>query len=191
MGHNKLTAKQEKFAQLVAQGKTYADAYRGSYSAKKTAVKTIWENSSRLMADSKVKARVAEIQKETAKRNEVTVDQVLEQLKNWLLFDPLEIIDEDTDAVKMLRDMPKEARMSLSEIHVQEIWGMEENASGKRVRTKIGELKKIKFIDKRAVSDQFMKKFGQYIGDKDKTDDTLSHIAEIVNGINALKDSGK
>ena len=56
-----LTPKQEKFVQGIIEGMSQADAYRSAYSTKNMADKTIWENASRLMSDSKVKARVQEL----------------------------------------------------------------------------------------------------------------------------------
>jgi phage terminase small subunit len=180
---NKLTDKQEKFCQAVAEGKTYADAYKSAYNAKKMGINTIYVNSSVLMNNNKIAIRIKELKEDAIKRNQVTLDQVLEQLKNWLLFDPIELIDEDTEAVKSLKDMSKEARMSLAEIHVQEIWGSGETPDRKKVKEKIGELKKIKFIDKRAVSDQFMKKFGAYVQDKADASSNLEAIKEIIEQI--------
>lgn len=57
---NHLTPKQEKFALLVAQGMTQADAYRGAYSAEKMKPETVQSKASILMADGKVRARVDE-----------------------------------------------------------------------------------------------------------------------------------
>lgn len=181
---SKLTAKQEKFCQLVAEGNTYADAYREAYNSSKMSNSTIYVHSSRLMDDAKITLRVEELKKEAVKRSQITLDQVLQEMSNWMTFDPLSIIDEKTEAVKSLKDMDKKSRMSLAEIHVQEIWGTNENPDGKKIREKIGELKKIKFIDKRAVSDQFMKKFGAYINDKgSETASNLEAIKEIIEKI--------
>lgn len=58
-----LTAKQEAFAAAVASGKTQADAYRASYNAENMKESTLWSNASRLMADSKVAARVEDLKK--------------------------------------------------------------------------------------------------------------------------------
>lgn len=61
-----LTPKQEKFAQSIAlEEMNQSDAYRSAYSCTKMSDKTIWENASRLMADSKVAARIAELRQET------------------------------------------------------------------------------------------------------------------------------
>ena len=57
-----LTAKQEKFAQNIIEGMSQADAYRSAgYKVSQMSDKTIHEAASRLMADSKVLARVQEL----------------------------------------------------------------------------------------------------------------------------------
>ena len=53
-----LTPKQEAFAICVSKGMTYADSYRESYDAENSNDNTIYENASRLMADSKITARI-------------------------------------------------------------------------------------------------------------------------------------
>ncbi len=60
----RLSAKQESFARRVASGTcTLSDAYRSAYDAEGMANKTIWQAASRLMGNSKVAARVAELSK--------------------------------------------------------------------------------------------------------------------------------
>lgn len=61
-----LTAKQEAFAQAIADGMTQADAYRAAYSTGKMTDKTVWEKASALMADGKVRARVASLREALA-----------------------------------------------------------------------------------------------------------------------------
>lgn len=65
-----LTAQQEAFALEVASGKSQAEAYRTAY-PKSRAWKdsTVWEQASRLMALSKVSARVAAHRTELAQRS--------------------------------------------------------------------------------------------------------------------------
>lgn len=75
-----LTPKQEKFAQSIVEGMSQADAYRSAYSTKRMADKTIWENASRLMADSKVKARVQELRDRIATDSIMTAQERLEWL---------------------------------------------------------------------------------------------------------------
>jgi hypothetical protein len=61
MAENKLTAKQEAFAQGIADGMGQADAYRTAYDAWHMKDETIYPNASRLMSNSKVVARVDEL----------------------------------------------------------------------------------------------------------------------------------
>jgi hypothetical protein len=75
-----LTAKQEEFAKKIAEGMTQADAYRSAYSTKRMTDKTIWENASRLMADSKVLARVKEFRDMIATPNIISA----QKRKEWL-----------------------------------------------------------------------------------------------------------
>jgi hypothetical protein len=57
----KLTANQESFAQFIADGKNQSDAYRAAYPNQKSSPKTQSEAASRLMSNSKVLAKVAEL----------------------------------------------------------------------------------------------------------------------------------
>lgn len=56
-----LTAKQEKFAQCIADGMTQADAYRTAFNAEKMKPETIYVKASQVMADGKVTVRVSEL----------------------------------------------------------------------------------------------------------------------------------
>lgn len=60
-GNNKLTTKQERFAQEVASGKTLTESYRLAYDASNMQTDTIQAQASRLMADHRIAARVNEI----------------------------------------------------------------------------------------------------------------------------------
>ena len=60
-GPNKLTIKQERFAQEVASGKTLTESYRLAYDASNMQTDTIQAQASRLMADHRIAARVNEI----------------------------------------------------------------------------------------------------------------------------------
>lgn len=75
-----LTPKRELFAQKIVEGMSQADAYRSAYSCEKMSDKTIWENASRLMADSKVLARVNELREQISKESIMTAQKRLEWL---------------------------------------------------------------------------------------------------------------
>ena len=68
MADVKLTAKQEAFAQGIANGLGQADAYRTAYDAANMKDETVYPNASRLMSNSKVLARVAELKAQVAEK---------------------------------------------------------------------------------------------------------------------------
>lgn len=173
-----LTPQQEKFAQLVSEGNTYADAYREAYPVSvKWKQNAVYVQSSILMSNSNIIVRVKELQDENRKRNQVTLDEVLQEMANWLRFDPADVMDE-ADCVKSIKQLPKKVRKSISEIRVQELYTNLDN-----VKTKIGEVKNIKFIDKRATADMFMKKFGQYIDTHKIVVEDVSHLKDLLDSI--------
>lgn len=173
-----LTPQQEKFAQLVSQGNTYADSYRGAYKvADKTKDESIWVMSSRIMSDVKVQLRVKELQSNTIKRNEVTLDEVLSEMAEWLKFNVKSIFNKD-DTMKTLKEMSDQEASSIASFEVVELFG---GSGDKKVH--IGYLKKVKLIDKRAVADMFLRKLGAYIDNHKVTIEDMSHLKDLLNGI--------
>ena len=65
---NKLTAKQEKFCQAIADGKTAYEAYSLAYNAGKMKKPGIYVNASRLLDDAKISLRVDELKKALEKK---------------------------------------------------------------------------------------------------------------------------
>lgn len=173
-----LANKKEYFAQLVASGETYAEAYRIAYEpGEKTKVESIWVMSSRIMSEVKVQLRVKELQEDNKKRNQVTLDEVIKELSEWLRFDPIEFFD-DNNCMKNMRDLSPIARKQIADIKVQELWG---SADGMRI--KIGEIKNIKFLDKQSTADKFMKYFGAYVTKVKLEAEDMSHLKDLLNDI--------
>ena len=188
MAQGKLTDKQELFAQEVAMGATYSDAYRKAYDASKMAQNGIWAKSSELMDNVKVADRVAEIRDATfqkvVERNVMTIEELLDQMAAWMRFDPITMIDPEDKCTKNLEEISKEARMSISEVHVQEIWGsVGDEETGKKRRAQIGQVVKLKFYDKTKVADMFMKKFNQYVQEVKHSVENLEEFKEILDDI--------
>jgi hypothetical protein len=61
MTNIKLTAKQEAFAQAIADGLGQADAYRMAYDTEGMADSTIYPKASRMLNEGKIRARVDEL----------------------------------------------------------------------------------------------------------------------------------
>jgi phage terminase small subunit len=62
----KLTAKQEAFAQAIADGLGQADAYRFAYDAENMKDESVYPQASKLMKNPKVATRVAELKAQVA-----------------------------------------------------------------------------------------------------------------------------
>lgn len=77
----KLTAKQEQFCQEYLKNKCNAsEAYRQSYNCEKSSDQVIWNEACVLMHNHDVAIRIQNLQAEAAKRNEVTLDSLTEEL---------------------------------------------------------------------------------------------------------------
>lgn len=94
-----LTPKQEKFVQSLIQGMSQADAYRSAYATKNMSDKTIHEAASRLVADSKVSARLSELREQMTSETIMSAQKRLEWLteaiadKDVAINDKLKAID--------------------------------------------------------------------------------------------------
>jgi phage terminase small subunit len=77
----KLTPKQEKFCLLYIEFGDASAAYRGAYSSGKMKATTINRNAHELLKDSKISARIAELQKKVAEKAELTAAWVIERLQ--------------------------------------------------------------------------------------------------------------
>jgi transposase len=68
MADVKLTAKQEAFAQGIADGLGQADAYRMAYDAEGMKDSTVYSKASILMSDGKIRARVDELRSQVVEK---------------------------------------------------------------------------------------------------------------------------
>jgi hypothetical protein len=75
-----LTQRQEAFCLAFIETGNASEAYRRAYKPKKASAKTVNEEASRLLADPKVSARVAELRAGAAKSAGFTLEQHLETL---------------------------------------------------------------------------------------------------------------
>lgn len=80
-----ITAKQEAFAQAIADGMTQADAYRHAYDVgADTKPETIWSKASELMADGKVSGRVKELKEQLSAKQLWTREKSVAALERAL-----------------------------------------------------------------------------------------------------------
>jgi len=82
-----LTPKREKFAQLVATGKSGAEAYRRAFAVRPTTKpETVQQSASRLLADPNVTARVEALRRRAVKKAEITVDSLAKEFEEARLL---------------------------------------------------------------------------------------------------------
>lgn len=75
-----LPPKQEKFCQHYVETGNASQAYRLAYACKNAKDKSIWERASRLLSNSKVHARVEELQEEMRLQSAITKEKILKEL---------------------------------------------------------------------------------------------------------------
>jgi phage terminase small subunit len=68
MTQTKLTAKQEAFAQAIADGMGQADAYRMAYDAEGMKDNTVYPKASRMMNEGKIRARIDELKSQVVEK---------------------------------------------------------------------------------------------------------------------------
>jgi phage terminase small subunit len=78
---DRLTPKQEKFAQLVASGVNQSDAYREAYDASKMQANSIHVNSAKMVADTKIALRIAELRQPAVEQVGLTVEKLIHELE--------------------------------------------------------------------------------------------------------------
>ena len=100
----KLTAKQESFAQAVADGKTQADAYRIAYNAGGMKPETVQSKASILIKKGMVGARVAELRKTVADKHIWTREKSVRVLAD-IADDSESKAAEKVSAIKELNSM--------------------------------------------------------------------------------------
>ncbi len=117
----RLTEKQEKFCQFYLDTDGNAsEAYRMAYDASNMKPETIWSNASRLLADSKVEARINELRALRASATVAERKKVESVLMDIITADPndLYIVDPKTGKIKMRspNQLPKRTRNALKKI---------------------------------------------------------------------------
>ena len=136
-----LTANQERFVQCIIEGKSQAEAYREAYPKQRSSDKTIYENASRLMNNSKIIARLTELRAELAKPSIMTAQERLEFLTGVINGTKGEKITEIIDGEAKEFEVPASMKNRLSAIDIMN------KMQGEYVTKVEGELKMTKLED--------------------------------------------
>ena len=102
-----LTPKQEKFCQLFVDGNNASECYRMSYRASKSKPATVNRSAKELLDNPKIATRIDALRAELQTRNNVTRDELVQELKyvafgnifDFIKVDPLGSISLDSAAL--------------------------------------------------------------------------------------------
>lgn len=133
-----LTERQARFvAEYLVDLNAAKAAVRAGYS-----VKVGKQTGSRLLGNVAVQAAITAGQGKRLAKIDLTAENVLEQLRRIIMFDPATMYD-DRGCLLPVRDMPPEARSMLSGVEVDQLF----EGSGAE-RTQTGVVSKVKFWNK-------------------------------------------
>ncbi len=113
-----LTAKQEQFVKNIIDGMSQADAYRNAYPNQRMSDKTIYENASRLMNNSKIIARLKELRDQLAKPTIMSAQERLEFLTKIIKGEKGETVVQMIDGEAVEVEAPASLKNKLNAIDI-------------------------------------------------------------------------
>ena len=152
------TAKQLSFCEEYIKDKNGTQAaIRAGYSKK-----TARTQASTLLTKPNIQAVVKHLFEQVSERNKIEVDELVGVLAKQARFDIAELYDADGN-LKSIHDIPKDIRMSLEEIQVDELY---EGFGEDRIR--IGQTKKIKTANRQNAIRMLLQIFGAFKEDNEQ-----------------------
>ena len=103
-------SKQELFALAIVRGESEADAYEGA------GYRRSEPNASRMRKNDRVAARIEELKAKALKRNDITVDRLLEEWRRLAFFDLRKAFDAEGNMLAV-HNLPDEIGAALTEFN--------------------------------------------------------------------------
>ncbi|MEL1243543.1 terminase small subunit [Flavobacterium sp. DGU11] len=157
-----LTIKQENFCRAYLRLGNKSAAYREAYNVYDKPI--VAPSATRISSNPLVMARIKELQQEAQVRNNITLDELLQNLAAMVRFDIADLYDENGSLIA-LKDMPLETRQMIQQLDVSEVYGR--NSEG--VRDVVGAVKKIKTYSRTDAIEKLMKHLGGYEKDNQQS----------------------
>lgn len=165
----RLTAKEEKFClEMIKPKANQSDAYRKAFKPKRMKAKTIWEEASRVAANPKVSARIAELMKPLIEEVQVTRAQWLKKMESYYHSDVRKMYDEFGNPIEIPQLGDHEA-MLVEGFEFEEQFTKVKKAGGGEDAVPTGYIKKYKLTPKLKAMLEFGKVMGWYV-EKSKVD---------------------
>lgn len=174
----RITIKQESFCQSIAYREFdhLWEAYQASYNTKKMSINTIYQASCRLRANSKIVARIKEIEAEIVSKSQSTLDEILIAMSKRVRFDMRTLYKKDGSLLEP-HEMTEDQAMCISEFYTRTTY------IGRTDEKARVELTKVKLVDLKGLWDMFMKKYSQYTSNINVQTDDLSHLEDLLDSI--------
>lgn len=147
-----LTDKQESYCQHYTVCANQSTAYRLAYDADAMNSNSVAREACLLHANPNITQRIKELQAEHYQRNKATIDELVNVLSGMVRFDMADLYDENGNLLN-IKEMPLIARQMISELTSDEI-----RIGGES----IGQVKKVKTIQKLDAVEKLMKHLGGY-----------------------------
>lgn len=171
-----LTIKQEKYCQAYIRLGDKSAAYREAYNASKMKPESINRKAFDVFENVNVRARIEELQAEVKKRNDVTIDEIVQNLAGMMRFDIADLYNEKGQ-LKDIHDIPKEARLMIQQIDTEEI---------KTQGVFVGYAKKVKAYSKIDAIEKLMKHLGGYEKDNSQQKATNNITLNLGSGVKPI-----
>jgi adenylate cyclase class IV len=151
-------------------------AYAAHYNTKKMSQNTIYQASCRLLADSKIAARIREIEAEIVSKSQSTLDEILAAMSKRVRMD-MRTYHKKDGSLKQPHEMTEDQAMCISE------WDTRTTYIGKGEDVQRVETTEYKLVDLKSLWDMFLKKYGAYITNLNVTNDNLEHLTDLLEDI--------
>jgi len=145
--NEKLTVKQERFAQRFLEHGNASAAYRECYATDGWTDNAISVEAHKVLNNPKVSLRVKQLEELQLKRHEVTADRVIVELAKLAFLDIRKAFDNNGD-LKALSDMDDDTAAAIAGVEFEEVFEMQGQGRD-RERVHVGRIHKIKLSDKR------------------------------------------
>lgn len=135
-----MNERHELFCQEYIVDMNATRAYETVYNAKKNVAGA---NGSRLLENAEITKRIKKLTQDRLDRLRITQDRTLAEIARLAFVDISKIFNED-GSLKPIKNWPKDARRAVSSIEVEELYDHEDKR-----KISIGQVKKVKFVDKK------------------------------------------
>lgn len=181
--NNKLSPKQEMFAQEYVLSGVAAEAYRKAYpGSQKWKDNSVYTAASLLLSNEKVSQRVSELRQEVKERFDISAERLLLEQSRIALFDFRKLFDENGRLIDVT-GMPDDVAAAVSSVKINRVKSVE--AEGDKILEE--DIIELKLWNKNTALDSLFKNAGLY--ERDNKQGGLSELAKVLQDIqgNGLK----